>query len=332
MTRRSWIPSLILGLAACALSGCRTWPLCGPAALVKDADKSAASNAPPPYHPQTPPAQPISGPPNHVAPARLTVDPPVKIDDPPPPPAPPPPLPDAPVLQVGKPPEDPPIVTALRDLLQNRSPEAMERLRAYDGASRELLLTLLPLAARVGDGGLDRATPQETAVLLDQVRDVETVLRPRAALTLDKVCFCRQIHGFGDCEPWPADHVFQSETDDHRGERIQVYAEVRNFTCRPHGPFYETSLAGEVEIRDFNKGLAARLDFPATVERSLTPRQDYFVNFQFPLPRLPEGRYTLRVLVKDMLAPPAMDGAPRAAGRSLDFSVGGAGLAHAGPP
>ena len=230
-------------------------------------------------------------------------------------------------MQADKAPQDPPLVTALRDLLQNRSPDALEQLRAYDGASREVLLTLLPLAAQVGAGGLDRATPQEAAVLLDQLRQVEAVLRPRAALALDKVCFCRRIKGFGDCEPWPADHVFQPEDDDRRGERIQVYAEVRNFTSRPRDGAYETSLAGVVEICDFTnpKYPPVRLDFPAQLERSRTPRQDYFVNFQFPLPRLPEGRYTLRVRVKDMLAPAGDDAAPRTAVRSIDFVVGGAG-------
>ena len=158
------------------------------------------------------------------------------------------------------------------------------------------------------------------------------MLRPRAAPVLDKVTFCRQIKGFGDCEPWPADHVFQPETDDRRGEWVQVYAEVRNSTCRPRGQAYELSLAGVVEICDFTnpKHPAVYLDLPATVERSQTPRQDYFVNFRFQLPRLPEGRYTLHVLVKDMLAPVGDDAAPRTAGRSLDFSVGGAGAVRPG--
>ncbi len=327
MTRRSWIPSLILGLAAAGLSGCLRGDV-NPIGPAIPPGRSGAPGPADPYHAHLPP--PIRDP-EPVQPAHFPDGPPTAAsalpaqsgDAPPPPPILPPA--DAPILQVSKPTEDSPIVTALRDMLQNRSPEALEQLRAYDGVSRDLLLTLLPLAARIGDGGLDHATPQETAVLLEQVRQVEAVLRPRAALTLDRVAFCRQIRGFGDCEPWPADHVFQPESDDHRGERIQVYAEVRNFTCRPRGPAYETSLAGVVEIRDFNKGLAARLDFPACVERSQTPRQDYFVNFQFHLPRLPPGRYTLRVQVKDVLAPASDDAAPRTAGRSLDFSVGGAG-------
>ena len=338
MTRRSWIPSLILGLAACGLSGCLRRDVnpvgyVNPAGMGGDpgpAEPASAHDSRLPATGDHKPNEPIQ--PAHFPdePPPVVAAPPMKDDEPPPPPPAPPPPADAPVVQADKAPQDPPVVAAFRDLLQNRSPDALEQLRAYDGASRELLLTLLPLAARVGDGAFDRATPQEAAVLLDQVRQVEALLRPRAALALDRVCLCRQIKGFGDCEPWPPDHVFQTETDDRRGERMQVYVEVRNFTSRPRGPAYETSLAGVVEIRDFNKGLAARFDFPAGVDRSQTPRQDYFINFQFHLPRLPEGRYTLHVLVKDVLAPVGDDAAPRTAGRSIDFAVGGAGSVRAG--
>ena len=199
----------------------------------------------------------------------------------------------------------------------------LEQLRAYDGASREVPLTLLPLAAQVGDGGLDRATPQEAAVLLDQVRQVEALLRPRAARRSTRSASAARSTASATAEPWPPDHVFQPQNDDRRGERIQVYAEVRNFTCRPRDGVYETSLAGVVEIRDFANHVACRIDFPASVERSQTPRQDYFINFPFHLPCLPEGRYTLHVRVKDVLAPAGDDAAPRTAGRSIDFVVGG---------
>ena len=90
------------------------------------------------------------------------------------------------------------------------------------------------------------------------------------------------------------------------------------------------SLAGVVEIRDFANHVACRIDFPAGVERSQTPRQDYFINFPFHLPRLPEGRYTLHVRVKDMLAPAGDDAAPRTVGRSIDFTVGGTGPVRVG--
>ena len=331
MTRRSRILTLLLGLPASGLPGCLFSDGRDATTVAKDGAAPPGGlvvDTPSPYHAHRPPPSPPPHDdkpgveqahfPDAVTPGGSA--PYVKINEPPPLP---PPEPTA--VKVDKAPPEPRLVTALRDLLENRSATALEDLQTFDGASRELLLTLLPLAARISDGGLDRATPQETAVLVEQLRQVEAVLRPRAALTLDRVGLCRKINGFGDSEPWPEDHVFQAEGDDHRGDRMQVYVEVRNFTSRPREAAYDTSLAGVVEIRDFKQGIVSRIDFPACVDHSQTARQDYFINFQFHLPRLPEGRYTLHVLVKDVLAPVAGDAAPRSASRSLDFSVGRAG-------
>ena len=132
--------------------------------------------------------------------------------------------------------------------------------------------------------------------MLEQLRTLEGVLRPRAVLALDQVCFCRKVKDFGHYDPWPDNHVFQAGTADQHGERMQVYVEVRNFASRLNGPLYEISLGGVVEVRDTDNKLISRLDFPARVDRSQTPRGDYILNFQFYLPApLPEGRYTLNV-------------------------------------
>jgi hypothetical protein len=338
MTRRSWISSLFLGLGACCLSGCLFGGnaptveknVAEPERTPKGAGSAYHAHEPPPFREDKPGDEAVAQVHYPDAPAPGGSAPSVKPDNPPSPPDLPPAPPEPAAMHVEKAPPDPQLVAALRCLLEKRSADALALLQNYDGPSRELLLTLLPLTARVGDGGLEHATPQETAVVLEQLRLLETVLRPRAALTLDKVCFCRKINGFGDCEPWPENHVFQAGADGVRGERMQVYVEVRNFTSRLHGAMYETSLAGQVEIRDFANKLVSpvsRIDFPAYVDRSQTPRQDYFINFQFHLPSpMPAGRYTLRVLVKDVLDPATGDDAsPRSAGRSLDFLVGAPG-------
>jgi hypothetical protein len=246
----------------------------------------------------------------------------VKADDAPAP-LPPPAEPETPVVQAEKAPPESPLLTALRSLLANRSADAVEQLQTYDAVSREMLMTLLPMAARVGDGGLDHSTPKETAVLLEQLRALEGVLRPRAALALNQARFCRKINGFGDYEPWSDDHVFQAGTADQLGERIQVYVEVRNYASRLNGAVYETSLGGVVEVRGSDNKLVSRMDFPPRVDRSQTPRADYFLNFQFHLPAgVPDGRYTLNVMVKDVLDPATGEAASRNASRTLNFTVG----------
>jgi hypothetical protein len=345
MTRRVGLSTLFVGLGACCLGGClpgsvrnrdpvdtaevRERFALAPGA---DNDKPSAYHV----HQPAPPAPDAALAAQPVAQVHFPDDPlpggpapSVKIDVPHAPSAPPTDL-SPPVVQAEKTPPESPLLIAFRSLLADRPADAMEQLQTYDAASREMLMTLLPLAARVGDSGLDHSTPQETAVLLEQLRTLEGVLRPRAALALDQVRFCRKVNGFGHYEPWPDDHVFQAGTADQRGERMQVYVEVRNFASRLNGTVYETSLGGVVEVRDADDKPISRLDFPPRVDRSQTPRGDYILNFQFYLPApLPEGRYTLNVLVKDVLNPATSDAASRNASRTLHFTVGPPGPSRA---
>jgi hypothetical protein len=215
-------------------------------------------------------------------------------------------------------------VAALRCLLERRPSEAFELLNGYDAASRDALRTLLPLVALVGgEGGLEHASPQEAAALLDQLRRLEAALRPHAALTLDKLCFCRTIKGFGKFVVRPGDQAFLTAAEDRPGDHVEVYVEVRNFTSRLDGDAYWLALAGRLEIHDFNGHVIWQRDIPMR-DWSHSLRTDYFINVQFHLPPgMPEGRYTLSVEVKDMLDPAlASGGEPRSAKRSLDFAVG----------
>src|SRR5262249_36597033 len=142
-------------------------------------------------------------------------------------------------------------------------------------------------------------------------------LRGRAPLELKRLCFCRLIDGFGMYEPLPPDHAFQA------GEGVQVYVEVRNFlsTCidSSRGPAYQINLATTLEILDFRREVVVHHDFPV-VDLSLTPRQDFFINYPFPIPRqIPAGSYTLRVTVRDGNV--SAGGVARMARQTYDFRV-----------
>src|SRR5205085_3475524 len=123
----------------------------------------------------------------------------------------------------------------------------------------------------------------------------------------------------GQYEPLPPDHPFQAGGGDRLGERVQLYVELKNVTSRPCGPVYETALSSELAIFNAQKE-QVWVWRPKGVERSHSPRQDYFINFQFTMPRLPQGLYTLRVTVRDEGAP-AGGRTPRTASGSLDFQV-----------
>jgi hypothetical protein len=248
--------------------------------------------------------------------ARVRMD--VKAPEPP---APPPPAEVRPAAAPAPaPPPEAPLVTALRCVLEKHPAEALPLLQRYDKADQELLLAILPLAARVGEGGLERISPEEMAGIVDQLHALAVALRPRAALALDKMCFCRKIDNFGQYEPLAEGHTFQAGSGERPGEFVQVYVEVKNFTSRPAGAVYETALSSELAIFNAQKERVWVWKSPRAVERSQSPRQDYFINFQFPMPRLPQGLYTLRITVHDEAAGPG-GRTPRSASCSLDFQV-----------
>lgn len=301
---------LTVGLAALMLAGCAGGPPVLPSKLA-DANAVAKQPVPPSdYHPRVVDARPVE--PLPAAPVERTSFPaPLNPPTASPLPAAPPSPPRAP---------DAPLVEALRRILDRQPAAALALLQRYDSPSREVLLALLQLAVPLGEGGLEQATPQETAALLEQLHSVLAALRARAPLLLDKLCFCRrEVRNFGKFDALPQGHTFQTGSEGRPGELVEVYVEVRNFACRLRNNAYETALAGSVEIHDFRGEVVWRKDFPAWPDRSQTPRQDYFLTFGFHVPpRLPpDATYTLWVQVKDVGA----EGAPRVARRSLDFRV-----------
>jgi hypothetical protein len=212
-------------------------------------------------------------------------------------------------------------VQVLRALLERHSEEEMrEQLKQYDPAKRDALLTLLRSVTQLERGG---NSPRDVAALIDPLSDLIATLRPRAALALNKTCFCSHIKNFGQYEPLRPDHPFQP------GECVRVYAEVRNFASRPTAGGCETVLKGRLEIYDEgNKSNPIFFfnDVPHS-DVSRSPRQDYWVNFRFQVPmKMPPGSYTVWIFVEDWTGVPAgVKSVPpaRRAQSSLDFQVGG---------
>ena len=216
---------------------------------------------------------------------------------------------------------DAPLVAALRCALEKHPDEARKLLDKYDKADRELLLALLQLTAGVGQRELERFGPDEVAAAERHLGALLTRFRSKAPLALENVCFCRSIEGFGRFERVSSRREFQVGCDGRPGERVQVYAEVRNFRSRLVGDQYETILESKLEIRDAERKKVVSLDLGRSADRSYSPRQDYFLNFQLHVPpKLPPGLYTLWVTVRDVTGE-AQAGKGRQASCSLDFKA-----------
>ena len=348
MISRDWILALSAGLSMGLLAGCSaSRPNCEleipqRGGQIRPPDQPAEVS---PYH-----AQPAA--PAEPAPlvSRVSADAAAPLQPPPIPPpgggseeafTPKPPDTPAPKAARGVPaPETPaprpePLLEALRAYREKRPAEALDFLKPYDPTTRELLTLLLPLAVRFSEITFDRIPPRELAAVLDQLDAFAQVLRPRAArpaLAVDKMCFCRNIAGFGDYDPLPEGHAFHAAAEGRAGEFVQFYVELRNFTSRKNGPFHETALARTLTIYDYERGQGRDARTPAEphvvwkqrhlakVEHSRSPRQDCFLNCFFNVPpRLPIGDYTLEVDIEDITDLPA--GVPIPASRVARLKV-----------
>jgi hypothetical protein len=191
-------------------------------------------------------------------------------------------------------------LVATRCALEKHHPEMIEALQQkYDQRTQEVLVPLLSLAARVSEGGVDSVSPQEMATLNEQLEQMKAALRVRTPLTVEKMCYCRRITNYGLYDPLPNDHLFTGG-DRHHVELVQLYVEARNFASKQNGNVYETSLGSKLEITNKNDEIVARMDFPAKPDHSLSPRQDYFIHYQFYVPaQMEPGDYKLWITLHD---------------------------------
>ena len=171
----------------------------------------------------------------------------------------------------------------------------------FDKANQEVLLCLLPLAVRLSQGPLDSTPPGELTMMVDQADGVAAPLRRRAPLVIEQMCFCRRIDKFGQYEPLPDHHQFRP------GELVQVYAELRNFSSEAGKAGFETRLASSVRLTcptiAGGPEVVWRQDFHDRdrVDRSRSPRRDYFSNYRFCIPEnVPPGNYKLWLKVIDV--------------------------------
>jgi hypothetical protein len=183
-----------------------------------------------------------------------------------------------------------PLLRAVRAFQANNPDEAVACLKAYDPATQQILLSLLPALGRLGDGKLQQIKPEEMDVLLEQLTKVPNMLRPRASLQANNVRLCREVHNFAHVEPFPDRHAFRA------GDIVYLYMELANFSCVPDpAGGYTVTLASSLELKDAGGSVVWRADPKEVPDKVSSPPQDYYRNFRLSIPDVPAGSYTLAV-------------------------------------
>ncbi|MFL5339255.1 MAG: hypothetical protein ACJ8F7_03730 [Gemmataceae bacterium] len=191
--------------------------------------------------------------------------------------------------------DETPLMQALHHFLNHRPDLALNSLQSLDRQSQEVLLQMLPMIVRWSETSAGPADPRQVADDVDQLQSLLLILRPRAALQVEKLCFCRQVRKFGVYEALDERPTFQC------GELVEVYGEVRNVSCERHASKdgdYCTHLFTRLEIRDANGRFGMGRDFEK-IDLCHTPQYDYFQHFRFRVPPTP-GIYTLHLEVSDV--------------------------------
>jgi len=207
-----------------------------------------------------------------------------------------------------------PVLQALRCFLDKRPFEAVGWLGPYDKSSQDLLLSLLPFTVRLTEGGLEQCDSREASTVveqMDRVADrVSTLLRPRAKLTIKKMCFCSEMQGYGKYLPRPDGKGFLP------GEQAVIYVELDNIWDERHGNAYSIHLLSTVEIWDFKSHMLLRYQLPDDgPDVSQSERHDFYMRYCFAVPReLPPGFYVLSLKIID-------EPTRREDSRTLDFRV-----------
>jgi hypothetical protein len=215
---------------------------------------------------------------------------------------------DPPVGPVAIPPAgEPALVAALRAYLENHPEDAIKVLQSLERANQEYAIALMPLLVRGAQINFAAASPEEMALLVEQLHGIAARMEAKAALKVDKVSFCRKVTGFGRFEPWPEGQPYRPN------DLAVLYVEMRNLGSEPvSGPSGESYLCRAavcLEVRDATGKLIEQTD-PSDWRRRVaiarfehadhtrSPLHDYYRTYRISVPAQP-GVYTVTVEVKD---------------------------------
>ena len=186
------------------------------------------------------------------------------------------------------------LLRAVRAFQQNKPDEAVELLKGYDPATQQILLSILPPLARIGDGRLQQMRPEEMDVLVEQMTKVPNMLRPRATLQAATSACAGRSTTSPHVEPFPDRHEFRP------GDIVYLYMELANFSCTADEKGgYSVTLASSLELKDGGGAVVWRADPKEVPDKVSTPPQDYYRNFRLSVPNVPAGTYTLAVKTTD---------------------------------
>jgi hypothetical protein len=124
--------------------------------------------------------------------------------------------------------------------------------------------------------------------------DAVVRLRETAPLLVRNLSFVTDVQSYGSFKPF-------DKYDFRAGQRVLLYAEVENFKIKESNRGYHTAMQSSYRILDARGQRIAEHDFGTNEEHCQNPRRDFFIGYEFAMPKdIPAGRYTLQLTVTDL--------------------------------
>jgi hypothetical protein len=181
-------------------------------------------------------------------------------------------------------------------LVADRPAEAVRVIEALSPAEQEFWQSLLLAISSCRSAQDTLEGSPEVNLAVDQLQHARQRLQPLATLALPRVLFCDRIDGFGRVSQYPS-------ADFDPGQRVLVYAEIRNFQSQlTDDARYRSEFKAELEfLRDGDDEVLQSVKLPSIVDECTSERTDYFHTYELTVPAL-SGRYQLRLELQDRIS------------------------------
>jgi hypothetical protein len=115
-----------------------------------------------------------------------------------------------------------------------------------------------------------------------------------APLVVRNLAFCKAVRSYGRTTEFKKYEFVPNQ-------EVLLYAEVENFSSVATDKGYHTSLRSSYQILDSRGQRVMDHDFTTTDDRCDNLRRDFFINYQFRLPkRIYPGKHTLQLTIEDV--------------------------------
>jgi hypothetical protein len=210
------------------------------------------------------------------------------------------------------------LILAVQSMCHNKPQEAVEHLQHCHPANQEFFMRLLPIMAVLKDKSIDQLNVQEAAALQEQVQRLLLAVVARSDLVVDKMCLCERIDGYGHFTPKRDGYAFKAGTGKQANEQVNVYVEIRNMASVPRDRYYTTLLNGTIRILNGQGDEVWKYNYRKREQplQSGEPHSDCYRIYDFFVPAIPAGRYTLSIEIVDETCQPH-----RVAQKSVEFHV-----------